>query len=199
MGLLIKRIHVVVCLSTIVLLSLTGCALSPQAIHIKPVMTEAGSTYGQGKRTRVIITDQRPQTILGSRGGTYDNSSYINIANDFVAALRLSTEKRLAELGFNGADVNNAEVIVEVVVKQLNYKANMENYLHNIDLYSRLMVITHMGDSVHRGTYATNRSYQYLSAPDQDKNTGIINAILAETMSRGLSDPSLMRFITETH
>ena len=199
MGLLIKRIHVVVCLLTTVLLSLTGCALSPQAIHIKPVITEAGSSYGQGKRVRVIITDQRPQSILGSQGGTYYNGSDITIANDFVAALRLSTERRLAELGFNGADLDNAEVIVEIVVKQLDYKADMKIYLHNIDLYSHLEVITRMDDSVHRGTYATNRSYQYLSASDQDKNTGIINAILAETMSRGLSDPNLISFIAGPH
>ncbi len=181
-------------LTTMVLI--TGCALSPQVIHIEPVISISSPIYGQGQSVQVSVNDQRQNKVLGSRGGVY-NTSYISIANSLPEALQASTQQALDQLGFRNTKNDPADIEIEVILKQLEYTSIMENYLYNIVLKNTIDIVVHMGGSVHKGTYSTNHRHQYPSPPGHKKNTTIINAILVQTMQRGLKDPNLIRFITE--
>ncbi len=80
-----------------------GCAVSPQTITIAPQTNLSGPFYGQGRTLTIEVEDRRASSVLGSRGGVYESSSVITIANDINAALRLAAQSSAAQLGFDGS------------------------------------------------------------------------------------------------
>ena len=76
-----------------------GCAVSPQTITIVPQTNLSGPFYGQGRTLTIEVEDRRASSVLGSRGGVYESSSVITIANDINAALRLAAQSSAAQLG----------------------------------------------------------------------------------------------------
>ncbi len=52
----------------LVLLLVTGCAFTPQAIDLQPKVNVVESSIGQGRVVYVNVVDERTKTTLGTRG-----------------------------------------------------------------------------------------------------------------------------------
>ena len=68
-------------------LSLTGCALSPQQIEVKPTAEVQPANRGNNQPVQVIAVDSRDSKAFGSRGGVYKDTSLVQPANDLRPAI----------------------------------------------------------------------------------------------------------------
>ena len=131
-----------------------------------------------------------------SRGGVYESSSVITIANDINAALRLAAQSSAAQLGFDGSS-SAAPAQLTLVLEELNYETVTKSLIHTISLNAKITLITTVGGSSHTGHYQTENSHQFSQLPDAQKNQQIINEVLSTTLERGFSDISLANFLAK--
>ena len=68
-------------------LSLTGCALGPQQIEVKPTAEVQPANRGNNQPVQVIAVDSRDSKAFGSRGGVYKDTSLVQPANDLRPAI----------------------------------------------------------------------------------------------------------------
>ena len=189
-----KPLHIALYLSLSVLVA--GCAVSPQTITIVPQTNLSGPFYGQGRTLTIEVDDRRASSVLGSRGGVYESSSVITIANDINAALRLAAQSSATQLGFDGSS-SSAPAQLTLVLEELNYETVTKSLIHTISLNAKITLITTVGGSSHTGHYQTENSHQFSQLPDAQKNQQIINEVLSTTLERGFSDISLANFLAK--
>ena len=189
-----KPLLIALCLSLIALMG--GCAVSPQSIMIYPQATLAGPFYGQGRALTIKVEDRRSSSVVGSRGGVYETSSVITIANDINAALLVAAQSSAAQLGFDGSS-SAAPAQMTLILEQLNYATATKSLIHTISLEAKITLITSVGGSSHTGHYKTENSHQFSQLPDAQKNQQIISEVLSTTLERGFSDLSLANFLAK--
>ncbi len=173
---------------------LSGCALSPQTIHINPQAQATGPAYGQGRQISVQVEDKRASQILGTRGGVYDDTSTISINNDLAAAVQSTALDALQQLGFNGkSSAQPAQMLISI--ETLTYTTRQKSLMHIVDLETVLKVTTIIAGSVHEGSYQTQGQQEFSHPPEASKNASMINKLLSDTIDRAFSDPNLARFM----
>ena len=82
-------------------LSLTGCALRPQQIEVKPTAEVQPANRGNNQPVQVIAVDSRDRKEFGSRGGVYKDTSLVQPANDLRPAIAETVRQGLQTLGYN--------------------------------------------------------------------------------------------------
>lgn len=173
---------------------LGGCALSPQVVNIAPQASVSGPAYGQGRGVNVEVISKLPSKTLGSRGGIYSDTSTITINNDLSAAVKLTAEHALQQLGFsNTSSATPADISISI--ETLTYSSHVKNLIYHVDVETALKVTTVINGSVHEGNYRTEGAHQFTQAPDEEKNAKVINQLLSDTMARAFSDPNLAKFM----
>lgn len=175
-------------------LFLSACAVSPQSVVLQPQASITGPMYGQGRALTINIKDQRSSSILGSRGGVYENSSTISISNDINSALLVAAQQSATQLGFDGTS-SAAPAHLTLILEKLSYDTLYNNLIYTVSLDAKITLITTVGGSSHTGHYQTQRSHKFSRLPDAQKNQEIINEVLSTSLGRGLSDLSLANFL----
>jgi uncharacterized lipoprotein len=171
-----------------------GCAVSPQSIVLHPQATLTGPIYGQGRELTIKIEDRRSSSVLGTRGGIYENSSVITISNDITAALLLAARTSAAQLGFDGSS-SSAPAHLTLILEELSYDTQTSNLINTVSIDANITLVTTVGGSSHTGHYRTQRSHQFPRLPDAQKNQEIISEALSTSLERGFSDISLANFL----
>lgn len=175
---------------------MSGCAVSPQSIVINPQATVSGLSYGQGRALTIKVEDRRSSKILGSRGGVYESSSTITIANDINDALLLVAQGAAAQLGFDGSSLA-APATLTLALDELSYNTQTKNLINTITISAKITLITSVNGSSHTGHYQTQRSHKLPSLPNAQKNQQLINEALSTSLERGFSDISLVNFLAQ--
>lgn len=175
---------------------LGGCALSPQVVNIAPQASVSGPAYGQGRGVNVEVINKLPSKTLGSRGGVYSETSTITINNDLAAAVKLTAEHALQQLGFsNTSSATPADITISI--ETLTYDSHVKSLIYHVNVEAALKVTTVINGSVHEGNYRTEGAHQFTQAPDEEKNAKVINKLLSDTMDRAFSDPNLAKFMLQ--
>ncbi len=175
---------------------LSGCALSPQVVNITPQATVSGPAYGQGRGVNVTVIDKLPSRTLGSRGGVYSETSTITINNDLAAAVQITAEHALQQLGFsNTSSATPADITISI--EALTYDSHVKSLIYHVDVEAMVKVTTNINGSIHEGNYRTQGSHQFGQAPDEGKNADVINKLLSDTLDRAFSDMNLAKFMLQ--
>jgi uncharacterized lipoprotein len=175
---------------------LGGCALSPQVVNIAPQASVSGPAYGQGRGATVEVISKLPSKTLGSRGGIYSETSTITINNDLSAAVKLTAEHALQQLGFsNTSSATPADITISI--ETLTYSSQVKKLIYHVDVETALKVTTVINGSVHEGNYRTEGAHQFTQAPNEEKNAKVINKLLSDTLDRAFSDPNLAKFMLQ--
>lgn len=98
-------------------LSLTGCALSPQQIEVKPTAEVQPANRGNNQPVQVIAVDSRDRKEFGSRGGVYKDTSLVQPANDLRPAIAETVRQGLQTLGYNAFNPGDDATTLEVRLK----------------------------------------------------------------------------------
>ncbi len=182
-------------LSVMFLLLMTAaCAYSPQQIQIRPELQVTGEQYGQGRAVAVAVDDQRAQTIIGTRGGVYAQSSIISVGNSLTAAIAQATTAKLAAQGFsvNGTD---ADTRMTVIVDKIAYDLADNGVLKKVVLDAEFRVALNRGDKSLTTRYQTGEEYEVIKSPSPERNEELINKLISETLERVFVDPKVKQFL----
>jgi uncharacterized lipoprotein len=175
---------------------ISGCAVSPQSIVIKPQVAASGPAYGQGRALVINVDDRRSSGVLGSRGGVYETSSLITISNDINGALLLAAQSAAAQLGFDGTSSAKPATLT-LALDELIYDTQTQSLINTVTIIAKITLTTTIGSSTHTGQYQTERSHKLPQLPDAQKNQEIISEALSTSLERGFSDISLANFLAK--
>ena len=173
-----------------------GCAVSPQSVVVNPQASVSGPAYGQGRALAIEVEDRRASSVLGTRGGVYESSSVITIANSIDDALLLATSKAALQLGFDGTG-SATPATMTVILDELNYDTKTQGIVNNISIDAKITIIVRVGGSSHTGHYQTQRSHKLTKFPNAQENQAFVNEVLSTSLERGFSDLSLANFLAQ--
>ena len=176
----------------LLLVLLTGCALSPQTILIDPEVKIPSGNYQQLQKTiQIQVNDARQDRVIGTRGGIYKDTSEITAAPGMTESVQNSLASAFRVLGYNviGADAN---ATIAVDITDLTYAASGETTIRSVETSATLKATCRNGDHTVTNEYRITDKTEVLKAPSTGENQDMINGTLSSTLQKLVSDPTLM-------
>lgn len=177
-------------------LALMSCAYSPQQLSINPVVGGYNESYGNNRPVTVVVDDRRQNKDVGSRGGVYDNTSVISLANNLDSAVAVAAVGKLAAEGFMVNSLQKDTAVLKIIIDRLNYDIAKDFGAKKVKLEALLRVEASYAGESYRGEYKTEETKQTVITPTMKQNEKMINGLLSATLQRLFSDPKLKAFLS---
>lgn len=177
------------------LLTLAGCALSPQTVTIDPTIAAAPKTVAHGLPVDLRVVDARPAAELGTRGGVYRQSSRIYAANDVADAVRLRAVEGLRARGYSLGETT-ATSQIRLSIEELDYTVPPGTVATGADITAVLKASVDRSGEKYETTYRSAVNRKFPVPPTATQNAIWINDVLGETLQRFLDDPKIHAFLT---
>lgn len=182
-------------LGLVALITLAGCAQSPQQVRLNPVISVSNILDNQPS-VHLSITDKRPSQSLGTRGGIYRDTNHITLEQQLNRSLRPAAEAALTEMGVQVDQPSPMPTQLNLIVEELSYKvADTQSLPLEITLRSRIAAVANKDGRQQASRYESTKLHKFFKAPDEATNAKIINDIVSETLTRLFNDPRLVNFI----
>ena len=176
----------------LVLVLLYGCALSPQIISVSPSLDTAEATRRQTDNTISIrVSDSRPMTVVGSRGGIYRETSTLTTADNMTSNIREALTSAFNGLGYNVA--SSGGIVLTVNISELLYNIERNNAVNTITTSATVNVTCQNPSNTLNNDYKITDKKDYIKAPSQQENERIINTTLASALNRIFNDTNFLR------
>lgn len=176
------------------LLFVMGCALSPQSVHLNPKIDAQFDVIANKTLISVSATDKRANKELGTRGGTYEDSSGIVISNDAALAVKFAMSEGLSSLGFNTND-KAQNIQFDYALNSAKYWADATSLLTNTYLKIEGSVIITAGNERFEGKYSTKLSKETVNRLNEKDNEAFINQGFADHVQKILKDEKTISFL----
>ncbi|MEH6649952.1 MAG: YajG family lipoprotein [Motiliproteus sp.] len=176
-------------------LTLSGCAKSPQQVRLSPNIT-VDSYVSNQPTVYLTITDNRPSKSLGTRGGVYRGTNDITLSKDLTSTLRPVATAALNEMGVIVDDPSPKPIKLELIVEKLEYKVNENQTLPiEVSLHTKISAIADSDGKQQATQYQSSKLHKFFTAPNAEDNATIINEIVSETLTRLFNDPKLVSLL----
>jgi uncharacterized lipoprotein len=177
------------------LLTLGGCAQSPQQITLTPQI-DINNHLNNQPSVHLRVIDKRPSQSLGTRGGTYRDSNHITLASDIRSMLKPVASEALTKMGMRVDQPSPMPTDLQIWVETLLYEVNDAQTLPlEITLQVQIAAVANKGDKQQVSRFASSKVHKFLRPPSSEKNEAIINEIISTTLTRLLNDPKLITLI----
>jgi len=187
--------HTVILFSVLLL---GACGLSPQAVVVEPKPAVAYQALGQNQSVAVQVRDDRPEDHLGSRGGTYAETSVLTIGNDLPKAIYDAVTNGLHQQGFNAMNPGQTDHRLEVTLEELLYTPAEGAVVNRVTIDALLRADVYKGHQhLYTNTYKSQTLHNTVSTPTSKKNQTIITEELNRTLTRLLQDESLLTVLRD--
>lgn len=182
------------------LVIMAGCASSPQFVTIRPNIDLGAERIGNGNAVEVVVQDNRAGSVIGYRGGVYENSGQISAGNDIQEAIGQAVRARLAAQGFavNVAPGSNAARLT-VYLDALNYTNRAEALKNDVSVEAKLSAEVNAGTETYTGRFQTKESKVFVTKPDTLDNEAIINLAISNTINRIFEDPKIRMMLQSSY
>lgn len=175
---------------------LTACASSPQAIKLAPQFSAPTNRIVNASPVHVRVSDQRQNKVLGSRGGTYRETSVVTIGNDLSLAVEKPLATHMAAMGFDTDSLRADTVDLHVVFDSLVYNHPKEDGVgYDMDMLAAVNVIATRGNEHYEGRYRVKRKQKFFNAPSESHNAELVNGLVVEVLNSMFDDPKLVGFL----
>ncbi|WP_373077807.1 YajG family lipoprotein [Zhongshania sp.] len=175
---------------------LTACASSPQAIQIAPQFTAPSARIGNNSPVHVRVSDQRQNKVLGSRGGTYRETSVVTLANDLSLAVEKPLAKHMAAMGYDTDSLRADTADLHVIFESLVYNHPKEDGVgYDMDMLAVVNVMASRGNERYEGRYRVKRKQKFFNAPSESHNAELVNGLVVEVLNSMFEDPKLVGFL----
>lgn len=174
------------------LLLLSACALSPQYVEIDPDI-EVNSQLPVAQVVSVQVEDNRGQEALGTRGGTYSDTSFIYPSKSLSESLKPAAEQALQEMGLETQGASPMPIKLTLIVDQLSYQMNNSAVPKVVTLNTRIRATVDRGGEHYEGRYSSSKSRNFMTSPNEEANRQMVNAVLSETLTRLFNDPEILQ------
>ena len=174
-------------------LLLGGCAMSPQQVAVTPqIAVEVTEPVATGK-VGLTVYDERPSSVLGSRGGVYGETSMISTSGDFIPNIRAATEEALQQMGLEVSSAENAPRF-QLYIDRFTYEV-LDSYFQDIEIKAAAHVVVTRGSQRFTGRYSSDLNQRLMTPPSGKRNDEMVNQVLDDMLARVFSDESLKAFL----
>jgi len=181
-----------------IVLLLQGCGLSPQRVDITPTPQVEYSAYGANTSISVLVRDERPNDELGSRGGTYPDTSLLLINNDLPKEVYEATTKGLHQQGFNVLNPDNRQRQLTIFIDELLYTPAEGTVVNGVTVQALVRAEVHQAnDLIYSNRYRSETKHKMPVTPSTSKNVIYINNELTRTLERLLNDTRLLEALKD--
>lgn len=178
---------------TLVSLTLSGCALSPQQLEPQPLVNGPLQAVGQGQPVSVNVVDGRTSPVLGTRGGLYPETSSISVnGQTLLPRLQAQADAGTRLLGFTpSANALNAPQITLTLV-ELSYQSPKEGtYVTEANIRAVFRADVQNQGRRYSGRYSASLNQRFGMAPNEATNSKLVSEVLSDALSRVFKDPSI--------
>ena len=186
-------------LAAVILLGLTAasCARSPQVVFLSPQLAGPPDRIAEQRSIELRLRDERSSNVIGSRGGLYAETSTITTEDDISPGLTELLTEKLEQQGFTVVPPGSGgDVELTVELQKLTYEMG-GSVLTEIKLSSSVGVTCTKGGDTLTSRYETNHREEFAAAPDEEKNSELINMVVGRSLDEMLSDTELRDFMSE--
>ena len=178
-------------------LAAMSCARSPQVVDLAPVLTGPPGKIEGHRTVELSVRDDRTSKVIGSRGGLYAATSTITTENDISPGLTTLLSNKLEQQGFTVVSPGSGgEVKLRVELQKLTYALG-GSVLTEVTLSSSVGVTCTKGGDTLTSRYGTNHKEEFATAPDEEKNSALINMVLGKSLDQMLGDKELRDFMSK--
>jgi uncharacterized lipoprotein len=177
------------------ILAIGACALSPQAIRIRPSL-DGGAFAGTQAPAAVAlqVADARRDPVIGYRGGVYDTAT-ITAEPALTSAVRTALAAALTRRGLTILDAGGrGDMTLNVEITELRYAIERDKLKYTIETVAAVRAVSSAGNITRTGEYRDRRTKEVLKAPGTEENEELINAVLAGALQRLVEDPELLDY-----
>ena len=177
-------------------LLITACAQSPQAIKVAPEFPAPTQANGSDSPVHIRVSDKRANKVLGSRGGTYRETSVITLANDLSLPVEKALSSYMAAMGYDVDSLDPSTTDLHVIFTSLVYDHPKEGGVgYDMDMLATVEVEARRGNEHYEGRYRVKRNQKFFNAPSDSHNSKMVNELVVEVLSSMFSDPRLVAFL----
>ena len=183
------------CLIT-ALVTLGGCALSPQLVELNPRPTVPQQNIGNNTSVQISAQDQRKDEAFGTRGGIYGSTSLIRPADDLNILLLQSVQKGLQAQGFNAYNPSAEGPSLEVRLVQLSYVPESGSVVNSVEVKALIeATASNSSGDEYVGRYMTGNNYEQPITPSAERNQEMLNEVLERALTKLLTDQKMLSFL----
>ncbi len=178
------------------LLSLAGCAFSPEQVKLQPQVNVQKQNIGQGKQVSVRVIDARPHTDLGGRVSGFGPTAKISLADNLNKVVKDEIYAGLKNLGFQPVPYNpQAQRQLTVHITNLDYRSRSGFWTANISINSTLEASAVNGNNSYDHVYRGDSEHRVMVTPTSNSDFQNINSALSASLNKMLNDQNLMIFL----
>lgn len=178
-------------------LTIAGCALSPQIIIINPdLYVEKSSVATKPAILHLDVIDGRSSEFIGKRGGIYEGTSDISTDANMKASIERNLASALNSQGYMVARKNEtSDAALTVRINKIEYTINKPKVLYTAETKVEIQAVCRKGSREFTGGYSAIRKKDFVKVPSMGQNETIVNEAMAATLQAMLNDKDLFSFI----
>lgn len=188
-----KSFFVIMAVFAGIVMMMSGCAFTPQAIRINPTVDIPSSQVGRGHNLFLNVVDERPKKTLGTVGASNVGAD-ISIEGDLTLSIQNSIADGLSRLTFKPItrrEESKTELRVEI--RNIDYTIITGFWAGTLRVDVGLKGIcirdtNRLYEKLYHGEYS--ESIQVVKG--QDANTQYINTAISAAVKQLLSDQELI-------
>jgi uncharacterized lipoprotein len=177
----------------VAVITLSGCALSPQIINLQTQSPLIVDTEVLGRSALVRVRDLREETDkLGYRGGTTPLEAPLLTKPSLQLALTEKMQNSLQQLGFGGASPFDP-VKVDLAIEEFIYQCNEGAWVSQCDLKIQLTMTIDNEERTFSQPFKIKQQRSVATAPRAGYNEEWINQALNKLWSHMLTQPQVIQ------
>ena len=178
------------------LLTLEGCALTPQQVQLKPIVASASAPTPPvgGKRSIALTTaDERLSSAIGSRGLNNGMSAEITTRDDVGSVVRGQLESALLARGFEVTTATDPDIReLRVEVRNLEYNVTPGIVTGHLRAEAALKgICSEQGSRKYENLYRGESTEEVFVVQFAEENEKHLNTALGNVILQLLGDQSL--------
>ena len=190
---MLKTIAIITCIVT-----LAGCAFTPEKVPLNPTVNVQKQNVGHGKLVAVQVIDVRKSTSLGGRASDYGPAANISLSGDLNKAVKSSLNKILIAYGFkpvNNQSNSSCRLIVRIISLDYNQRAGF--WVAGIRVNSTIEAIAKNHSQIFDKIYRTTNKHGTILTPTSQSDAKHINAAMSSTLSKFAQDTKIFKFLAK--
>lgn len=169
-----------------------GCVFTPQAVNLKPQVRIEPTSGGQGRFILVTVVDERPRSILGTRG-VGGSGANLTIAQDLPTVVRAAARESLQRQGFTPQTEKPADGReLRVEIRNLDYAVTQGFWTLTLHIECGLKAICILGtDRPYERLYRGEVEETVLGIQSEEENERYVNTALSKAINELFQDSQM--------
>jgi len=178
-------------------IALSGCALTPQNLHLEPAVTIQPTPVASGTIIGLAVEDNRSTQKLGEVGDPNTQMVDVSLTEDFRPRIYEEVARTLTALGFNVAPYSdNLERSLMIDVRRLELSSTKQAFVFETELRAELGAVARNGGDTYDRLYYVRTRKETAAPPFLKDSNALVNTAVSQALDDMLSDRRLFELLT---